>query len=50
MNSQNMYWGYGDKYSMQPKNWGANILRTSEKLQDVRLTSLDFEEVIDQAP
>ena len=50
MNRQNMYWGYGDKYSMQPKNWGANILRTSEKLQDVRLTSLDFEEVIDQAP
>lgn len=50
MNFQNMYWGYGDKYSMQPKNWARNILRTSEKLQNVVLTSLDFEEVIDNAP
>ncbi|MCU0448018.1 MAG: Dam family site-specific DNA-(adenine-N6)-methyltransferase [Microscillaceae bacterium] len=50
MNNQNMYWGYGDKYSMQPKNWEQNILRTSLKLQDVHLTSLDFEEVIDSAP
>lgn len=50
MNVQNMYWGYGDKYSMQPKNWPQNILRTSEKLQGVNLTSLDFEEVIDNAP
>lgn len=50
MNVQNMYWGYGDKYSMQPKNWPANIQRTSKKLQDVKLTSLDFEVVIDNAP
>jgi len=50
MNVQNMYWGYGDKFSMQPKNWPANIRRTSQKLQGVRLTSLDFEEVIDNAP
>lgn len=50
MNFQNMYWGYGDKYSMQPKNWPRNILRTSEKLQGVTLTSLDFEEVINNAP
>ena len=50
MNSQNMYWGYGDKFSMQPKNWPQNILRTSEKLQGVNLTSLDFEDVIDNAP
>ena len=50
MNSQNMYWGYGDKYSMQPKNWAQNILRTSEKLQKVKITNLDFEEVIDNAP
>lgn len=50
MNFQNMYWGYGDKYSMQPKNWPINILRTNEKLQNVKLTSLDFEEVIDNAP
>lgn len=50
MNRQNMYWGYGDKFSMQPKNWPINIRRTSEKLQNVELTSLDFEEVIDNAP
>lgn len=50
MNFQNMYWGYGDKYSMTPKNWPRNILRTSEKLQGVRLTSLDFEEVVNAAP
>lgn len=50
MNFQNMYWGYGDKYSMQPKYWARNIERTSEKLQGVSLTSLDFEQVIDNAP
>src|SRR3972149_6493336 len=49
MNKQNCYWGYGDKYSMRPENWPRNILRTSEKLQRVKLTSLDFEQVIDEA-
>ena len=33
---------------MRPENWPRNILRTSEKLQDVKITSLDFEDVIDQ--
>lgn len=50
MNFQNMYWGYGDKYSMQPQYWPRNILRTSEKLQNIKITALDFEEVIDNAP
>ncbi len=50
MNFQNMYWGYGDKFSMQPKNWSANILRTSHKLQNVKLTSNDFELAINNAP
>lgn len=50
MNHQNMYWGYGDKYSMTPRNWPRNILRTSLKLQNVRLTNWDFEQVIEQAP
>lgn len=50
MNFKNMYWGYGDKYSMQPKNWARNIERTSEKLQGVNITNLDFEPVIDNAP
>lgn len=50
MNFQNMYWGYGDKFSMQPKNWPQNIERTSRKLQNVFLSNWDFEDVIDQAP
>lgn len=50
MNFKNMYWGYGDKYSMQPKNWARNIERTSEKLQNVQITNFDFEQVIDNAP
>jgi len=50
MNIKNMYWGYGDKFSMQPKNWARNIIRSSEKLQNVILSNLDFENVIDNAP
>ncbi|HEY5463996.1 MAG TPA: DNA adenine methylase [Hanamia sp.] len=50
MNTQNMYWGYGDKFSMQPKNWAKNILRTSQKLQGVHITNMDFEDVINNAP
>jgi len=46
MNMQNCFWGYGDKYSMRPENWPRNIRRVSAKLQNVQLTSLDFEEVI----
>lgn len=49
MNMQNCFWGYGDKYSMRPENWPRNIIRTSQKLQGVKLTVLDFEEVIKQA-
>jgi len=50
MKRQNCYWGYGDKYSMRPENWGRNILRTSKKLQGVRFTQYDFEKVIQEAP
>ena len=50
MKKQNMYWGYGDKYSMRPENWPRNIRNTSKKLQDVNLTSWDFEKVIDESP
>lgn len=49
MNHKNCYWGYGDKYSMRPENWGKNIARASEKLQGVKITSVDFEIVIDNA-
>ncbi|TAE33255.1 MAG: DNA adenine methylase [Candidatus Kapaibacterium sp.] len=48
MNPKNCYWGYGDKYSMRPENWGRNILRTSQKLQGVQITCLDFETVLEQ--
>lgn len=50
MNMKNCYWGYGDKYSMRPENWANNIKRTSQKLQNVKLTSLDFEELLDNLP
>jgi DNA adenine methylase len=50
MKMENCYWGYGDKYSMRPENWPRNLLRTSEKLQGVRLTTWDFCRVIEEAP
>lgn len=50
MNMKNCYWGYGEKYSMRPENWGRSILKTSEKLNNVKFTNLDFEDVIDNAP
>jgi DNA adenine methylase len=50
MNMKNCYWGYGDKYSMQPKNWATHLRRCSEKLQKVHLSCQDFETVIEQAP
>lgn len=50
MKPQNCYWGYGDKYSMRPENWPRNIRRTSDKLQNVQLTCLDFAEVIKTVP
>ena len=50
MNFTNCYWGYGDKYSMQPKNWPTHLRRCSAKLQETDLTCLDFEEVIERAP
>ncbi len=50
MKPQNCFWGYGEKYSMRPENWPRNILRTSEKLKNVDLTSYDFEDVIENAP
>jgi len=48
MKVENCFWGYGDKYSMQPKNWRRHLLRCSRKLQNVRITCRDFEGVIDE--
>jgi DNA adenine methylase len=50
MKLQNCYWGYGEKYSMRPENWGRNILRTSVKLQSIEITCFDFEQVIKAVP
>jgi len=50
MNMQNCYWGYGDKYSMRPENWPRNIIQSSHKLQGVKITSYDFEQVIREVP
>lgn len=50
MNPVNCYWGYGDKYSMQPKNWPTHLRRCSVKLQGVTLSCRDFEAVIEAAP
>jgi len=50
MNMQNCFFGYGDKYSKTPKNWPRTIRETSAKLQEVKLTSKNFEEVIDESP
>ena len=50
MNMQNCYWGYGDKYSMRPENWPRNINQSSRKLQDVKITSYDFEQMIREVP
>lgn len=50
MKPQNCFWGYGDKYSMRPENWPRNIRRTSEKLQNVKITCFDFEQVINAVP
>lgn len=47
MNIKNCFWGYGEKYSMPPENWGKSILRSSEKLQGVNLTSYDFSTVME---
>ncbi|MEH2462053.1 DNA adenine methylase [Nostoc sp.] len=43
-------WGYAEKYSTPPDNWPRNIRLTSDKLQNVRITNLDFEEVIESVP
>ncbi|KKP76331.1 MAG: M2.BsrBI [Parcubacteria group bacterium GW2011_GWC1_35_21] len=39
-------WGYRDDKSSPPKNWGAMIKNVHEKLKDVKITSLDFMEIL----
>ncbi|MCK5291429.1 MAG: DNA adenine methylase [Thermoplasmata archaeon] len=39
-------WGYAEGQSAPPENWGRKIELAGKKLEEVRLTALDFEEVI----
>lgn len=39
-------WGFHKIKSVQPKKWPERILKASDKLQNVILTSLDYEQVI----
>lgn len=39
-------WGYKEGKSSPPRNWNKFILDVSPKLRDVKITSCDFEEVI----
>ncbi len=48
MKLENCYWGYGEKYSMRPENWPNHLRTTSQKLQGVELTCLDFEVILNQ--
>ena len=50
MKPENCYWGFGKKYSMGPNNWPKHLRNVSERLRDVEITALDFEEVIDSLP
>ena len=50
MRPENCYWGYGPKYSMRPENWPPHLRTVSDRLQNVELTSLDFEHSIDCLP
>ncbi len=48
MKSSNCYWGYGRKYSMVPANWPNHLRTVSGRIEGVKLTKLDFEELIGQ--
>lgn len=50
MNMKNCYWGYGEKYSMVPKNWPAHLRQVSDNMVNTKLTNQDFESLIDELP
>jgi DNA adenine methylase len=39
-------WGYRDKRSLPPHRWGERIIPCGEKLEDAKITSVDFADVI----
>jgi len=48
MKLQNCFFGYGDKYSMRPENWGRQLKKNSEKLIGTKLLSDKFEDLFDK--
>lgn len=50
MKHENCYWGYHEKYSMRVENWPRHLRTVSERLQNVLLSSVDFEECIEALP
>ena len=47
---RNPTWGYRPKRSLPPYRWEERITPCGEKLKDVKLTTLDFQEVIIASP
>jgi len=43
-------WGYKDGKSSPPQNWQNFLIQASKKLEGVKITSYDFEDVINSAP
>ena len=39
-------WGFHKTKSVQPDKWPSRIIKANEKLQDVKLTCLDYEEIL----
>ncbi len=50
LETMSMFWEFDDRISTTPEKWCEAIQECSRKLQFVKLTSLDFEEVIYSAP
>lgn len=50
MKEENCYWGYGEKYSMRPENWGKQLIKNYKKLQGTKLTSVSYENIFNSLP
>jgi DNA adenine methylase len=50
LNTINMFWKRDDKLNLKPRGWRKSISECSDKLQNVKLTSEDFEQVINAVP
>lgn len=49
MHPSKRYWGYDARYSANPDKWPKIIHQSSDKLQGVKLTALDFEVCLERA-